>query len=123
MPLPFKPYRSDLRERAQALRSSLTEPERRLWYGYLRTLPIPIKRQKPISSYIVDFYCASRKLAIEIDGDSHYSPEAVEKDTARTLALSVLGISVVRFSNEDVMKNFDGVCAEIASRLGLNTQT
>ena len=105
------------------MRSNLTEPERRLWYGYLRTLPIPIKRQKPIGSYIVDFYCASRKLAIEIDGDSHYSPEAVEKDTARTLALSVLGISVVRFSNEDVMKNFDGVCAEIASRLDLNTQT
>ena len=120
MPLPFKPYRSHLRDHAQALRSNLTEPERRLWYGYLRTLPIPIKRQKPIGNYIVDFYCASRKLAIEIDGDSHYSPEAIEKDNTRTLALSALGISVLRFSNEVVMKNFDGVCAEIARRLGLN---
>ena len=120
MPLLFKPYRRDLRERAQALRSNLTEPERRLWYGCLRALPIPVKRQKPIGSYIVDFYCASRKLAIEIDGDSHYSPEAIEMDNARTLALSALGISVLRFTNEDVMKNFDGVCAEIARRLGVD---
>jgi very-short-patch-repair endonuclease len=97
----------------------MTEPERRLWYGYLRGLPIRIARQRPLANYIVDFYCASRKIAIEIDGDSHYSPEALEKDNARTRALSTLGINVLRFSNEDVMKNFDGVCAEIARRLGL----
>ena len=120
MSLSFKPYRTDLKQRAKALRREMTEPERRLWYGYLRTLPVPIKRQKPIGSYIVDFYSASRKLAIEIDGDTHYSPAAIEKDNARTAALSALGISVIRFSNEDVMKNFDGVCAEIARRLGLD---
>jgi len=122
MPQHFHPYRSDLKNRARALRRNMPAPEARLWHGFLRTLPVTVSRQKPLGGYIVDFYCARQQLAIEIDGDSHFSDEASQYDRARSAALARLGIRVVRFTNAEVMRNFEGVCLEIARAIGVDLE-
>lgn len=100
------------------LRRVVPAPEQRLWY-FLRNkrLGHKFKRQYSIGRYVVDFYCAEHHLAIEIDGDSHYTTEAQEYDADRTEYLHACGIRVVRFTNADVMKNIDGVVGTIASML------
>ena len=65
----MNPYRNDkLTANAQQLRKNMTPEERHLWYDFLKSLPVPIKRQKIIGHYIVDFYCPAEKLVIELDG-------------------------------------------------------
>ena len=59
-----------LTQNARALRRGMTKEERHLWYDFLRTYPIRFMRQRPIGSYIVDFYCARARLVVELDGDS-----------------------------------------------------
>ena len=98
---------------AQKLRREMTKQERRLWYDYLCTCPVRFRRQKQFGYYIVDFYCAARKLVVEIDGSQHYKPEEREKDEARTAYLNSLGLRVVRFSNHDVDVHFESVCETI----------
>ena len=110
-----------LRENAQNLRREMTKEERRLWYDFLKQLPVTVNRQKVIGHYIVDFYCASAKLAIELDGSQYYEDEGSASDRERDYTLNQLGITVVRYSNGDVNQNFDGVCADILRRLGLIT--
>lgn len=108
------PYNSKLTEKAKELRHNMTAPERKLWYEYLRNFPIRFLRQKPIDEYIVDFYCSRLKLVIEIDGESHFSIEGEEKDATRTMILQKkYGLTVLRFSNTDVMRSFEGVCEVI----------
>ena len=98
---------------AKELRKNMTKEEKRLWYDYLREYPIKFTRQKVIGKYIVDFYCAKANLAIELDGSQHYDDIAMEKDKCRTKYLNEYGISVIRISNLDIMKNFEGVCIYI----------
>lgn len=109
----FTPYREDLKQRARELRGDMTAPERRLWFEFLRAFPHPVTRQKPLGNYIVDFYCAKLRLAIEIDGDSHYSRGEQERDTRRDAVLNKLGVRVLRFTNREVMEQFAAVCAGI----------
>ncbi len=97
----------------------MTKEERRLWYDFLQQLPVTVNRQKVIGPYIVDFYCASRKLVIELDGSQHYEDEGAAFDRERGHALNSLGITVVRYSNNDVKSNFDGVCADLLRLLDL----
>ena len=108
-----------LRKNAQKLRREMTKEERRLWYDFLKQLPLTVNRQKVIGHYIVDFYCASAKLAIELDGSQHYESEGTTSDQERDYALNQLGITVVRYSNRDIDRNFDGVCADLLRRLQL----
>ena len=108
-----------LRKNAQKLRREMTKEERRLWYDFLKQLPLTVNRQKVISRYIVDFYCASAKLVIELDGSQHYESEGTASDWERDYALNQLGITVVRYSNSDINRNFDGVCADLLRRLGI----
>ena len=91
----------------------MTPWEGKLWHQFLKGYPIRFQRQKPIDSYIVDFYCAKARLAVELDGGGHYTPEAEKKDQVRTDALESRGITVLRFYNIDVDKNFYGVCTVI----------
>lgn len=72
-------------------------------------------RLKPIANFIVDFYCAELRLAIEIDGDSH--AESVEYDAGRTGVLNALGISVARYTNDEVMTNLEGVYDDLLRRI------
>ena len=87
---------------ARKLRKEMTPWERKLWYCFLSKYPIRFQRQKAIGEYIVDFYCASAKLAVELDGGGHYCPEATQKDADRMDALNKQGVEVIRFCNLDV---------------------
>ena len=91
----------------------MTNEERKLWYEYLRTCTIRFVRQKIIGNYIVDFYSHKAKLVIEVDGGQHYEDKVKINDTVRDLYLSELGLTVLRYTNIDVMKNFEGVCVDI----------
>ena len=99
------------------LRRDPTPAERKLWFEFLRDLPMKVTRQKPLGHYIADFYCASRKLVVEIDGDSHFTEAGQKYDVARTAALNNKGLKIVRFTNEDVMRRFEAVCLAIAAAL------
>jgi len=74
----YIPYNKDLRDRARNLRKNMTASEKAVWYKILKKLNIPIKRQKIIDNYIVDFYCSKAMLVIEIDGDTHNTDDAIE---------------------------------------------
>ena len=108
-----------LRKNAQKLRREMTKEERRLWYDFLKQLPVTVNRQKVIDHYIVDFYCAAAKLVIELDGSQHYEDAGAASDRERDHMLNQLGLSVVRYSNDDINRNFDGVCADLMKRLAL----
>jgi very-short-patch-repair endonuclease len=113
----FHAYRPDLKLRARELRRNMTAAEAKLWYEFLRAAPLRFTRQKPLDRFIADFYCAGRQLAIEIDGDSHFDPQAERRDVSRTAALHAEGIRVLRFTNLEVMKDFGGVCERILQEL------
>ena len=100
-------------ENARRLRREMTPHERKLWYLFLRKYPVKIYKQRIIGRFIVDFYCASAKLVIEIDGSQHYEPQAAAKDAERSQFLRDLGLEVLRFSNRDIDRDFRGVCEQI----------
>ena len=102
-----------LTARAQDLRRNMTKEERKLWYEYLHSYPQRFRRQVTFGGFILDFYCASAKLAIELDGSQHFTQEGQARDTERTAFLEANGIHVLRFSNADVLKNLRGVCEQI----------
>ena len=107
------PKNDDLLENARRLRKEMTPQERRLWYSFLRSYPIKFYKQRIIGEYIVDFYCASAKLVIEIDGSQHYDEKMMKHDEKRTEYLESLGLLVVRYSNADINVRFDRVCESI----------
>ncbi len=115
-------YNKSLVGIAQYLRKSMTDEEKRLWYQFLRRLPVTVRRQKNIGNYIVDFYIASAKIVIEIDGIQHQFPENKEKDDIRDKYLNDLGIKVMRFNNLMINDNFGYVCKKILTELGLTFQ-
>ena len=100
-------------ENARHLRQEMTPHERKLWYLFLRKYPVKIYKQRIIGRFIVDFYCASARLVIEVDGSQHYEKQGVEYDKERSLFLSELGLEVLRFSNRDIDTDFRGVCERI----------
>ena len=116
-------YRTNLTSRAQALRRDPTPSEKKLWFEFLRDLPQKFTRQKPLGQYVADFYCSRQRLVIELDGDSHYTGGAQRYDQVRTDALEARGVRVMRFTNTDVLENFEAVCAAIAVALVETPQT
>ncbi len=113
----YLPYRRKLIAHARALRRALTPAEKRLWFDFLRHLPAKFTRQKPLGDYVADFYCASHRLVVEVDGDSHFTAAGAKRDRVRDAALRHMGLSLVRFTNEDVMRRFEAVCLQIAAVL------
>ena len=99
--------------RARQLRRDMTKEERHLWYDFLRAYVPRFTRQKIVEPYILDFYCSAAALAVELDGGQHYGNDGKAYDERRTAYLQQQGIQVLRFSNLDVMRNFDGVCRQI----------
>ena len=107
--------RKPLKVRRQQLRKTMTSPEIILWMklrgrqmnGY------KFRRQFSVLNYVVDFYCAQLKLAIEIDGESHFANEAQKLDQIRQQILEKHGIKFLRFTNEDVTRNVAGVWRRI----------
>ena len=102
------------------LRKNMTKEERKLWYEFLKNLPITINRQKVVGNYILDFYCASKKIEIELDGSQHFSEKNSLNDKLRDSYLNSLGITVLRYANNHIWDNFDGVCQDILNHLNLN---
>ncbi len=102
---------------AKTLRKNMTKEERHLWYDFLKSLPITVHRQKVIGDYIVDFYIASSKMAIELDGSQHYEDQGIESDAKRDQYINGLGIKVLRYSNLDVSQRFESVCEDILNEL------
>lgn len=102
---------------ARTLRKNMTKQERKLWYEFLRIAPVRFQRQKPIGSYIVDFYCAGAGLVIELDGSQHYADDGKISDAERDAYLSSLGLTVKRYSNADVTLRFEEVCNDILAFL------
>ena len=97
----------------------MTPEERHLWYDFLKYLPIVVKKQYVIDSFIVDFFISSKKIAIEVDGSQHYEPEAKDADRLRDAELMKYGIRVLRYTNFDVQKRFEGVASDILKNIGL----
>ena len=106
-----------LTERSQKLRCEMTKEESALWYGFLKKLDVTFHRQKVFGHYILDFYCARNKLAIEIDGGQHRTREHYEYENRRTDYLNSHGVRVIRFSNVEVRDNFEGVCRQILKEI------
>jgi len=98
---------------SQKLRKEMTKEERHLWYDFLKSYPVQFKRQQPIGTYIVDFYCYKAKLVVELDGSQHCEPTGIAYDGRRTAFLEEKGLYVLRISNLDVMRNFADVCENI----------
>ena len=118
-----KTNNSKLTGNAKALRKNMTKEERHLWYDFLKTLPITVNRQKVIGNYIVDFYIATAKLVIELDGSQHYEEKGVENDAKRDEFLNSLGVKVLRYSNLDVNQRFESVCQDILNHINTSSVT
>ena len=95
---------------AKNLRKNATKQENHLWYDFLRNYEIKFQRQRTIDNFIADFYCQKANLIIEIDGSQHYSIEGIQKDNFRTENLKQYGLTVIRFTNEQIDYNFYEVC-------------
>ena len=109
----MKPYNRANIPLVYNLRKEQTKWEKHLWYDFLNKYPVRFQRQKPISNYIVDFYCATAYLAIELDGEYHNYVEQYRDDKIRTNALNKMNIMVLRFNNSEIENEFDKVCKQI----------
>lgn len=106
---------AEIIQRSRELRHGSTPAEQTLWQ-YLRDRRmrgLKFRRQHPIDRFILDFYCETLHLAIEVDGGGHLEPEQEQYDAARTQTLNDLGIQVLRFWNNDVLERTDLVLEEI----------
>lgn len=105
--------------RARTLRRDATEAEKRLW-RLLRSrqfADLKFRRQHPLGPFVLDFYCAKARLAIELDGGQHNEPTGIAADARRTQWLQAQGVSVLRFWNNDVLADPEGVLSLIAQAL------
>ena len=99
--------------RAKELRKNATPEENHLWYDFLRKYPVRFQRQKAIDHFIADFYCHAAKLVIELDGSQHYEEQHKRYDDFRTEILEGYDLTVIRFTNTQIKKNFEGLCQYI----------
>ncbi|MBU0593322.1 MAG: endonuclease domain-containing protein [Gammaproteobacteria bacterium] len=121
---PFLSYNKNLTLFARENRKNPTSAETRMWQQVLRMRQLAqykFLRQKPIGSFVVDFYCAELRLAIEIDGHDH--AEKTGDDLKRTQFLNGLGLTVIRYANDEVMGNMEGVYDDLVSQIQNLTST
>ncbi|MEK7308895.1 MAG: endonuclease domain-containing protein [Nitrospirota bacterium] len=108
-------YNSDLKELARTLRNNSTKAEIKLW-SYLKRKQLSgydFNRQKPIGNYIADLFCSTLMLAIELDGYTHGFEEIFERDKKKEQRLNEIGITVLRYKDDDVTNNTEGVLEDI----------
>lgn len=106
-------HNADLTTNAKTLRKNMTKAERRLWYDFLKDYPVRFLRQKVIDNYIVDFYCHSARLIIELDGSQHYDEKGLQKDRIRTERIEKRKLTVIRIPNNEINTNFEWICEYI----------
>ncbi|MET0395872.1 MAG: endonuclease domain-containing protein [Longimicrobiaceae bacterium] len=109
----------EVEDRARALRKEMTQAETVLWRALRgqRIRGLNFRRQHPVLSFIVDFYCPARKLCIELDGGIHDTADQAAKDVARTATLEAGGYHVLRFRNEEVTSDLSTVLRRIRASL------
>ena len=104
--------------RRKDLRNNATPQEVLLWSKLKNSqLGFKFRRQQSIGGYIADFYCPEKKLIIEIDGSQHFQKDNQEYDSIRTTFFEGLGLYVVRFSNNEINTNIEGVILKIQSEI------
>jgi very-short-patch-repair endonuclease len=104
------------RDKRKSLRSNASDAEKKLWqYLKAKQLGAKFRRQYSVDAYVLDFYSPLSKLAIEIDGDSHFTTEAMSYDAERTAYLNAFGIEVMRFTNLEIVENIEAVLEKIAA--------
>ncbi|WP_407864319.1 endonuclease domain-containing protein [Phyllobacterium phragmitis] len=115
MPHDIVPRRQ--RGHAKSMRRVMTDAELKLWNELRahRLMGLGFRRQVPIGSYIADFVCPAHHLIVEIDGSHHGSPEQAADDKKRTAYLNSRGWTILRFWNDDVLRDIDGVCRHIVT--------
>ena len=113
------PYNPTLTEYAKELRKNMTPEEKHIWYDFLKKVPMTVKRQYVVENYILDFFIPQVNVAIEIDGSQHYEPDAKKADQKRDADLALVGVKVIRYTNNDINKNFVGVVQEIMKHLNI----
>lgn len=107
-------------ERERRLRRASTDAERALW-RLLRSRQLEghkFRRQHAVGPYIINFYCAEARLAVEVDGSQHYTVDGLADDAVRTTYLRSAGVEVLRVTNRDVLTNPDGIALAILQALG-----
>ncbi|MFA5995102.1 MAG: endonuclease domain-containing protein [Patescibacteria group bacterium] len=104
---------------AKSLRHNPTQAEEKLWYYLQRSkmLGYKFRRQYPLYSSIVDFYCHEKKLVIEVDGEIHNYQQ--QRDQGRDFVLQLYGCNILRFSNDKILKNIDSVLKIILDTLSI----
>lgn len=113
-------YNKKLVSIAQVLRKNMTPEEKKLWYQFLKKLPVTVNRQKNIGNYVVDFYIHKTGTVIELDGAQHETVAHEEADKKRDEYLKCLGLTVLRYPNWAVKKDFNMVCDDILEKIGLD---
>jgi len=114
-------YNKKLQPLAKELRKGLTKSEACLWKYALKAKQLKgyqFRRQQPILQYIADFFCKELMLIIELDGITHDDEVALVKDNRREERLAKAGFKIVRFTDEEVLNNMDGVLSELERIIG-----
>ncbi|MDX8524695.1 DUF559 domain-containing protein [Mesorhizobium sp. MSK_1335] len=109
------------RKNAKSMRRSMTDAELKLWNELRahRLMGMSFRRQVPVGPYIVDFACSAHRLIVEVDGSQHADAEHLRHDEARSVYLSASGWTILRFWNDDVIRDIDNVCQHIVIVAGL----
>jgi len=115
----FIPYDKNLVSKARELRKSETEAEKIFWSKILKNeklIKFKFTRQKPIGNFIVDFYCARLKLAIEIDGEIHKF-QKVRDDERDNILKQKFGVRIIRYKNEKIIKNTEFILNDLVEQI------
>ena len=109
--------KSTEKAKRRRLRTDSPTAETKIWSSLRRknVFGYKFRRQYSVGPYVIDFYCPALKLAVEIDGDSHFIGDAVEDDERRQAFIESFGIRFLRFTNQDVYDNLEGVLEAITS--------
>ena len=119
--MPHTPVPGRNRRNAKAMRNAMTDAELKLWNSLRahRLAGLGFRRQMPIAGYIADFACPAEKLIVEVDGSQHGEPNTARRDELRTARLKADGWTTLRFWNDEILRDIDGVCRHIVAAAGL----
>ncbi|MEK7499702.1 MAG: endonuclease domain-containing protein [Patescibacteria group bacterium] len=111
--------RKDSEFTRSVLRKRMTAPELVFWTAVRnrKLKGYKFRRQYSAGRYVIDFYCSKVRLGIEIDGDSHFQDEQKQYDAVRQEYIDSLGIEILRYTNDEIMKNLSGVLEDVSKRL------
>ncbi|PAX51939.1 endonuclease domain-containing protein [Brunnivagina elsteri] len=113
------------KDKRKQLRNNMTTAENILW-GKIKGKQIEtckFRRQYSVNQFVIDFYCPELKLAIEIDGESHFQDDAIKYDKERQVLIESIGVQFLRFNNNEVYNNLDGVLEVITEKVQILRST